>query len=149
MCLFQQLLVGDVPFPHLKNEGQVIYALVEHDSPRCYDGDLERTLRLRLLISFCEECWKVQKNRPSMRNLANGLKMDRDLTGSVRLLEPVRKIMDRSIRAIYGERRIDGEMKRVTVKRFFSVKHFGNTYYRVSKQPMLFLSDYNICLCRN
>ena len=88
-----------------------------------------------------------------MRGLATGLKMDRDLTGSVRLLEPVRKIMDRSIRAIYGERRIDGEMKRVTVKRFFSVERFDQSpedgMLNVSKQPMLFLNDHNLWLCRN
>ena len=143
--------MGDVPYPHLKNEGQVIYALVQHESPRDPDREFERTVRRNLLLSFCEECWRDQKTRPGMRSLANGLKTDRDLTGSVRLLEPVRKIMDRSIRAIYGERRIDGEIERVAVKRFFSVEHFDDSYYdgrlNVSKQPMLFLSVHNLWLC--
>ena len=124
MCSFQQLLVCDVPFPHLKNEGQVIQALVRRENPRDSERE-ERMLRRSLLLSFCEECWK---ERPSMRNLAYGLKRDRDLGYSVELPEPVDKIMDQSIRAIYGKRRIDGEMKRVVVKRFSSVQYFDYSF---------------------
>ena len=145
--------MGDVPYAYLRNEGQVLRALVDHENPRDYDREFEQTVRRSLLSSFCEECWKVQKKRPSMRNLSNGLKMDRDLTGSVRLLEPVRRIMDRSIRAIYGERRIDGEMKRVTVNRFFSIERFDHSSYdgwlNVSEYPMVFLGEHNLWLCRS
>ena len=144
--------MGDVPYRRLKTEGQVIRALVELKSPKD-DDYFEETPIQCLLLSFCEECWKYHEDRPSMQGLAKGLKMDRDLTGSVRLLEPVRKIMDRSIRAIYGERRIDGEMKRVTVNRFFSIERFDHSSYdgwlNVSEYPMVFLGEHNLWLCRS
>ena len=136
----------DVPYPHLKNEGQVIYALVEHESPRDYSRESERMVRRSLLLSFCEECWIGQKARPSMRKLANGLNTNRDLTGSIRLLEPVGNIMDKTIRAIYGVRQVDGKIERVTVKRcYFVVERSGHYKPWVSKHSELFFSDLNLC----
>ena len=133
--------MGDVPYPHIKNESQVIYALVENKSPRDYAREFEW---MHLLIFFCEECWEDPGMRPSMRNLANGLNTNRDLTSSIRLLEPVGNIMDKTIRAIYGVRQVDREIERVTVKRCYFVEQPDYGPY-VSKHSVLFFSDHNLC----
>lgn len=75
-----------------------------------------------------------------MRNLANGLKTGRDLTGSVRLLEPIGTLTDAPSKAIYGERCVAGEIKRVVIKHFTGAVDYFDDWLDVSKHST-FLSN--------